>query len=282
MRPKAGSSACMRVRATRAPRREPQGLRRGPSPAHESPGAAIPGPGSLEAGQTVGQRRFLELDLWKAPRQEVVVGLHVEVPVSAKVEQDDLRLAGLPRTDRLVDHRPDGVVRLRGRHDPLSLERTVRPRRTPGSACTREPPYARASPAWTARARRRGTGARPRAPVPAQTCAPGCTWARGRHLPRVAEVVGELTPGQAGGRLGGYERGIELPSQLVGHERIGEARVVRTPAHAPDDEPGIRPPSPSASASPGRSRSGAGARAPARSSGSSWCRHWWPRPRPPR
>ena len=39
-----------------------------------------------EAGQTVGQRRFLELDLWKAPRQEVVVGLHVEVPVSAEVE----------------------------------------------------------------------------------------------------------------------------------------------------------------------------------------------------
>src|SRR6185437_16374589 len=73
-----------------------------------------------EAGQTIGQRRFLELDLWKAPRQEVVVGLHVEVPVSAEVEQDDLRLAGLPRTDRLVDHRPDGVIRLRGRHDPLS------------------------------------------------------------------------------------------------------------------------------------------------------------------
>src|SRR5829696_3700446 len=39
--------------------------------------------------------------------------------VSAEVDQDDLRLAGLPRTDRLVDHRPDGVVRLRGRHDPL-------------------------------------------------------------------------------------------------------------------------------------------------------------------
>ena len=39
-----------------------------------------------EAGQTVGQRRFLELDLRKAPRQEVVVGLHVEVPVSAEVE----------------------------------------------------------------------------------------------------------------------------------------------------------------------------------------------------
>jgi hypothetical protein len=69
---------------------------------------------------TVGQRRFLELDLREAPRQEVVVGLHVEVPVSAQVEQDDLRLAGVPRSDRLVDHRSDGVVRLRGRHNPLS------------------------------------------------------------------------------------------------------------------------------------------------------------------
>src|SRR4030095_7135734 len=73
-----------------------------------------------EAGQTVGQRRFLELDLRKAPREEVVVGLHVEVPVSAQVEQDDLRLAGLPRIDRLVDYGPDGVVGLRSRHDPLS------------------------------------------------------------------------------------------------------------------------------------------------------------------
>jgi hypothetical protein len=40
-------------------------------------------------------------------------------PCPQRVERNDLRLAGLPRTDRLVDHRPDGVVRLRGRHDPL-------------------------------------------------------------------------------------------------------------------------------------------------------------------
>ena len=41
-----------------------------------------------QAGQTIGQRRFLELDLRKAARQEGVVGLHVEVPVSAEVERN--------------------------------------------------------------------------------------------------------------------------------------------------------------------------------------------------
>ena len=169
-----------------------------------------------EAGQTVGQRRFLELDLRKAPRQEVVVGLHVEVPVSAQVEQDDLRLAGLPRTDCLVDHRPDGVVRLRERARSPEPERTVRPRRTPGSACTPEPPCARASPTWTATARRRGTGALPRAPAPARTCRPGVHGHNGRHFPCVAKVVRELTPGQggAGGRLGATNVASSFPASL--------------------------------------------------------------------
>jgi hypothetical protein len=76
-----------------------------------------------EAGQTVGQRRFLELDLRKAARQEGGVGLHVEVPVSAEVERIDLRLAGLSRTDGLVDHRPDGVVLLDPREVMLAAAR---------------------------------------------------------------------------------------------------------------------------------------------------------------
>jgi hypothetical protein len=53
-----------------------------------------------------------------------VVGLHVEVPVSAEVERNDLRLAGLPRTDRLVDHGPDGVVRLDPREVMLAAARS--------------------------------------------------------------------------------------------------------------------------------------------------------------
>ena len=61
-------------------------LRPGPSPALEPSETLSRDRDPREAGQTVGQRRFLELDLRKAPRQEVVVGLHVEVPVSAEVE----------------------------------------------------------------------------------------------------------------------------------------------------------------------------------------------------
>src|SRR5215218_7095711 len=59
---------------------------------------AIPGPGSPGGWSDRRPAPLLELDLRKAARQEGVVGLHVAVPVSAEVERNDLRLAGLPRT----------------------------------------------------------------------------------------------------------------------------------------------------------------------------------------
>ena len=61
-------------------------LRPGPARRPSSPETLSRDRDPRKAGQTIGQGRFLELDLRKAPRQEVVVCLHVEVPVSAEVE----------------------------------------------------------------------------------------------------------------------------------------------------------------------------------------------------
>ena len=62
-----------------------------------------------------------------------------------------------------------------------------------------------------------------------------------RHLAGIAEVVRELTAREGGtGRgLRRDERGVELAGQLVAHEGIGEPGVIRTTAHAADDEVGL-------------------------------------------
>src|SRR5664280_1424519 len=54
-------------------------------------------------------RVFVVLEL---PRQVPLVGSHVEVAMARQVEEDDLLLAGLLGNHRLVDRRPDRVVRL--------------------------------------------------------------------------------------------------------------------------------------------------------------------------
>ena len=108
-----------RARGTPAPRRRTSRRLSGDPAGPESPGDAISGPDPWEVGQTVGQRCFLELDLGKAPRQIVVVGLHVEVPMSGEVEQDHPLLPGIPSLDRLVDDRTDRDALAPGRHDPL-------------------------------------------------------------------------------------------------------------------------------------------------------------------
>ncbi len=86
----------------------------------------------------LGQRRqrcvlvgLLELHLGQTAVQVVVVGLHVEVTVTAQVEQDDALLAGFLRRERLVDRALDRVARFGRRDDPLRLrERDRRPRRS--------------------------------------------------------------------------------------------------------------------------------------------------------
>ena len=121
----------------------------------------------------VGESRFLigrvELHLGQPAVQVVVVGLHVEVPVAAEVEQDDPLLAGLASGDGLVDRRRGwrAPARAPGR-SPASARTAPRPRRL-RSACTPSPPCDPRAPAATATARRRGSGGRPRAPAPARS-----------------------------------------------------------------------------------------------------------------
>ena len=96
----------------------------------------------------VGERGVLvgsvELEVGQRAREVVVVGLHVEVPVAAEVEQDHALLTRLARRDRLVDRALDRVVGLGGRQDALRLARTAaRPRRS-RSGCTPRRPCARA------------------------------------------------------------------------------------------------------------------------------------------
>ena len=54
-----------------------------------------------------------------ACRRNSRVGLHVEMAVARQIEQDRRRLAFLARLQRLVDRRPDRMVRFRRRHDSL-------------------------------------------------------------------------------------------------------------------------------------------------------------------
>src|SRR3984957_13806532 len=50
-------------------------------------------------------------------REIVGIGLHVEMPVAAQIEQDGRRFPFLPRFQRFIDRRADRMGCFRGRHD---------------------------------------------------------------------------------------------------------------------------------------------------------------------